>query len=159
MGYGYQQAAGPRMCFNAHKNFISGWYKSRSIKVDPIRNRAWLGTLISLTDVNTENSYNFPNAMVVLNVGNYFLQLNSVKGFNLQNKGKFPNMVNIVQANNAGSTSWLQTGLGSGQNYTIENYSGGAASLTIRVCSISLGSIDTATLCIFFNDDSQGPRC
>jgi hypothetical protein len=135
--------------------FLTSWYQKRQLTYNPVTSGAWNGTLIPFVDYAAANG-TMPSALVVVNVGTYYLQLNSKKSFNSDNHGEYPNMINIVQAPNANSISYLQAGLNTSQSFTVANYSG-TLSLIFKVCSITLGTIDTATMTIYMSN--QSPQC
>lgn len=140
------------MCFNAHKHFLATWYKDRQITYNPATSGPWRGTIVPFVDYVAANS-TISSFYVVVNVGTYFLQLNSVKSFNIGNKGYFPNKINVVLGANANSISRLQAGLSAGQSFTVPNYSG-TVSLTFQVCNITFGSIDTAEMIIYLSNQT-----
>jgi hypothetical protein len=147
------------MCFNAHKNFVSGWFNDRKITVNPVSNGAWGGTLIPPAD-HAAAAGLLPSAVTVVNVGIYYLQLNSAKGYNKETQAN-PNVVNIVKADvpsTPDTLSWIVASLKAGQNYTVADYSG-TSSLVIQVCSITFGTIDKAQVTIYLKNGKQTSQC
>jgi hypothetical protein len=141
------------MCFNAHKNWMSGWFDDRKITVNPLK-APWIGNLTSFVDYNTT-----VNNTVLINVGNFYLQLNSAKKFNNETKTN-PNQVNIVAADvpsNPNTRSWLMAGLSVGRVVTIGNFNGTNATLVIQVCSMTFGAIDTAQVSIYLKSGNSSP--
>jgi hypothetical protein len=49
MGFSANATGGPRMCFNAHKHWILGWFNDRQLQIDPDSN-PFQGRLLAFTD-------------------------------------------------------------------------------------------------------------
>lgn len=147
----------PQMCFNSQKNYASGWFKGRTISVDPV-NGAWGGLLIPPVDYSAAAGI-LPGAYAVVNVGKLYFQLNSAKRYNYETVS-FPNQVVVVASDPTITLkSWIVGGgLKASQSYTYANFTG-STSLTITVCNITFGNIDTAYASIHLNDGIQQPLC
>ncbi len=151
MGYSYQQTGHPLMCFNAQKNWLSGWFDDCKIAVNPF-NAPWVGSLTSFVDYSSISN----GGVVVINIGNLYLQLNSAKNFNNETKIN-RNQVNVVVADvpsNPNTRSWSLAGLSAGQNCTVAG-----VALVIQVCNITFGVIDVAKVSIYLNNGIQSPSC
>ncbi len=157
MGYSYNLTGHPLMCFNAQKNWFSGWFDDRKITINPF-NGPWIGTLTSFVDYSSTTAAT--NSVVLINVGNLYLQLNSAKKYNNETKTN-PNQVNLVSADvpsNPNTRSWLMAGLVAGRVASLGNFNGNSsATLVIQVCSITLGTVDTAQVSIYLKNSNYSP--
>jgi hypothetical protein len=155
MGYSYQLTGHPLMCFNAQKNWFSGWFDDRKITVNP-SNGPWIGNLTSFVDYNATTT----NSVVLVNVGNLYLQLNSAKKYNNETKAN-ANQVNLVSADvptNPNTRSWLMAGLVAGEVVSMGNFNGNrSATLVIQVCSITFGTVDMAQVSIYLKNSNFSP--
>ena len=65
------------MCFNAFKNYEFGWYASQTAFVNPASNGRWTGEIASFVDAKSTSK------VVLIRLGDTYMQLNSAKGFNV----------------------------------------------------------------------------
>ena len=142
------------MCFNGHKNWILGWYNNAKITVNPKTNGAWVGNLVTFVDYPLASQV--ANSVVLINVGDLYIQLNSAKKFNIQTMAQ-ANKVTIVQANSIRPFSYMLAGLGAGQSYTYANFNGTGVALTIQICNIRFGTVDYAKITLYLAN--QKSRC
>jgi hypothetical protein len=126
MGYSYPYAGLPRMCFNAHKNYVLGWYADKQISVDPSVTGAWSGKLVGFVDY--EKAATSRGEYVLIVVGNYYIQFNLAEGYNSETQEK-GNMVTIATASRANAVSNMVSGLSATNRTTLGSY-------TIDVCAM-----------------------
>jgi len=143
MAAGYKNKEWPLKCFNGHKNWILGWYKSRLITVDPLREGSRLVKLAAFVDF--EKTSFIRGEYVLANIiDTFFLQFNRAKGFNRDTEEK-RNQVTVTEAMHGGSEN--RAGLKVGESYfsagPLSAYTGTASSsdeggnhakLVIEVC-------------------------
>jgi hypothetical protein len=80
------------------------------------------------------------------------------KKYNNETKKTNPNHVNLVSADvptNPNTRSWLTAGLVAGRVASLGNFNGNSSSsLIIQVCSITLGTVDTAQVSIYLKNSN-----
>jgi hypothetical protein len=137
MGFSYPRKKWPRFCFNGHKNWFLGWYRDRTITVDPVQS-AWKGRVAAFADydLTTEGMH------VIINVGDLYLQYNRAKKMNRETREK-ANQLTITQEVFEGSE--LLAGLtsyktGNANVFELPNYTKNGDKLVIAVCQTVAGS-------------------
>jgi len=135
MGNSYKIQGYPSMCFNAHKNWISGWFLDRIVTVDPA-DGIWKGYLATFVDYDLTS----PGEYVVIKVGDLYMQYNRAKGMNFETR-EMRDQMTIAREGQKGSE--LIAGLdGLRTNSTLyfhNNYGENNETLYIAVCGIELG--------------------
>jgi hypothetical protein len=150
--YVYSQLGHPLECFNAHKNWISGWFDDRKVVVNvTMASGAWFGNLTSFVDYIIT-----VYTPVLFNIGDLYIQLNSAKRFNNETKAT-QNQIAIVQANATDVVSRRMAGLYANQSFVYPDY--GPDGLVIEVCSITQGFVDTAQVSMYLNNTDQKSLC
>mmetsp|Transcript_12112 Transcript_12112/g.13891 ORF Transcript_12112/g.13891 Transcript_12112/m.13891 type:complete len:785 (-) Transcript_12112:149-2503(-) len=76
LGFSYRWTGGPRMCFNAHKNYFMGWYSDRTKRIG--RQDGWTGMLVAFVDYDKTSS----REVVLLAYNDIYMQYNLAKGIN-----------------------------------------------------------------------------
>ena len=122
LGFSYKMIGGPRMCFNAHKNWVLGWYSDRQIQINP-DNGPWAGRLLAFTDYPAA----VDDEVVLLHFSDVYIQYNRAKGINQQVMEK-RNEVIVTQAQGEKFTSESLRGLKEGNTFEYKKY-------TIEFCS------------------------
>lgn len=157
MGMSSYEISGPQKCFNGNKNWILGWYKDKSIEIDFSTRQAnnndpmpWSGHIYAFTDYAEVKE----GSAVVIKVGEYYLQYNRAKSFNIGTE-EYPDQVTVVH--NPGDSTFpskliasLSTVPGSGDRIvTIEsNWMDTNAFLVIEACQVVDGPADAMELSI-----------
>ena len=144
MGYGYNKDDGPKQCFNAAKNFQTGWYTNAQESFDPLQNKNSVVDFVlnGITDYQVNGSNN--DQLVTLRLvefgetfGNdYYLGYNLKAGIN-EGTLQAANEVILFEKNSGGPTNYGESNriadLIPGQSYTIYNFGGTVFDVTIRV--------------------------
>jgi len=78
MSYGHKSAVWPQKCFNGHKHWLLKWFEDRAITVNPVAGTALVELAAFVHYDKTSESH-----AVVVNVGDYYLQYNRAKAFNV----------------------------------------------------------------------------
>jgi len=138
MGFSYGTTGWPSICFNAHKNWQAGWFKDRTISIDPAAIQGvWRGKVATFVDY----PFTSPGENVVIQVGQLYLQFNRAKGPNFQTR-EMRDQLAIVEDRPKGSE--LLAGLdGLNANSTFyrqDDYGPNGETLFIAVCSTSFGN-------------------
>lgn len=142
-------------CFNAHKHWVLGWYKSRSISVD-LSGGPWAGSVVAFTDYNQAGQGEY----VIVSVNSLYIQYNKAEEFNAET-GLLPNQLVIVHAQNDDSVSDLMGGLESVPGAIIRVEVDGEPDLLIIICSTSeVGDKSVLAISIYLETQSAqcGPR-
>jgi hypothetical protein len=118
---------------NGHKHWISGWFDSRAVEVEPLREGTvslrLAGFVLSLNDTSLSEDDAF-----VVRVGNdLYLQYNRGTGYNVDTM--FPNTVTITQDMGIDHDGSIHlAALSVGERYKFPNYSDKGHPLIIEVC-------------------------
>jgi len=147
MGYSYKQDDGPKMCFNAPKNFQTGWYTNAQASFYPLASIDTMveWTLIGIDDYQVSGNNN--GHVVTLRLGDMGDESNSggddyYVGFNLQsgiNEGSIggTNQVLVFRKTSGGPSQYGESDrvadLNPGQAYNILGFKGTSLDVTIRV--------------------------
>lgn len=130
---GFEHGRWPRKCFNAHKNWLLGWYSSKTKYVDTAalnQNGPMTIHLAAFVDFDVLDD---DHQNVLINIDDtYFLQYNRAKGANVET-GEYPNKVTIVKGFEDGHSELL-AGLDL-EDSTLE-VSLSASNLVINVCDV-----------------------
>jgi hypothetical protein len=160
MGFSIYQEYGPRSCFNARKNWHLGWFDDRSIDLtDSIKTSSWGGRLVAFVDYNVTA----PGDVVLIQVGNLFLQYNRARDFN-EGTREYANRVVIVSSPDPGSTrTRLEAALANNiaiSTFAYPNFDGTGNDLVFKVCKQVEGPrFDFIHLSIHVNDAVQSSTC
>jgi len=135
MGYSYAAAGWPSMCFNAVKNWQTGWFMDRAIDLD-VTQGGWTGKIATFVDYHLVKDDEY----VIVKVGDLFLQYNRAKGMNAQTFDK-ANQVVIVESST--ETSEVIGGLDgeifASTYFQRQNFTGTGETLFIAICSHQFG--------------------
>ena len=140
MGYSYSQDDGPKMCFNAAKNWQLGWYASRQLLFE---DKIWNGRLIGQVDHENLNADPDDKVVIKLNTASntdYYLMFNRKAGVNAGTV-EGGNQVMIVSQPGEGNSpgqSVLLSKMNAGGFYTIPNFDNSGLELTVTVNSIDI---------------------
>jgi hypothetical protein len=146
MGLSYKWTGGPRMCFNAHKHWVLGWFSDRQVKILPDV-RQWKGRLLAFTDYHKA----LAGDSVLIHFSDVYLQYNRAIDANIQVLEK-QNQVIITQADGQESTSELLAGLEEGFRTDYKNYK-------IEFCSRTSYSADRQYALIQVSRISDNVSC
>ena len=157
---------GPQICWNAAKSWESGWYQSDSVSVIPSTTGETF-QLVGAADWKN-NVYTPGSHKVVLEIQdssqtqNYYVMYNRAKG---PNSGvTFAKDKVTISTGQARKVSWHQAGLGAPTSTTFpvfrkSNYNGGTQDLVVKVCGMTSGPPDLASVLIFLDNGNNGVLC
>ena len=157
MGYASAAVGGPSYCFNGQKNWWLNWYEDRRVEISG--QRAWTGKLAAFTDYDETIQ---GDHVVIVKVGNYYLQYNKAKKFNAGTVGS-RNLITI--------TSLMANGLSNltgtmGFNFTnatsifyINSFLDTPYTMVIEACDRGAGTLDYITLSAHLNNGFQKSYC
>lgn len=165
MGAGSFADDGPRMCFNAHKNWYYGWYNT--VEIDPTK-ESWEGMLVGVNDfasgeVNDESESDF---VVVVRFKEklhdntyYYLGYNRKEGMTSE-VTEYADMVtlHVADGTSGSQQSKLIGGYVAGDEHIIPEYDG-SYPLVIKVCELKSWTPDYARILVFVNDGSKTLSC
>jgi len=160
MGYSTYEEFGPRLCFNAQKNWHLGWYRDRSIDLSSsIRDSSWGGRLVAFVDYNVTP----PTDIVIIRVRNLYVQYNRARDFNAGSR-EYRNRVVIVSAPRKDSSfSNLEAALADNiaiSTFAYANFDGTGHDLIFKVCDQVQGPVaDYVHLSIHLDDGIQSSQC
>lgn len=150
MGYSYDIDDGPKMCFNAAKNFQLGWYERQKQSFHPSehQNEIHRFVLNGVTEYKTsgDTGGKLITLRMVRQAGrDYYVGFNDAKGVNSGTiEGR--NQVLIFEKLSGGPTSYGESNrvaaLSAGNSYRIANFSGENFDVTIKLNSITNGGRD-----------------
>lgn len=137
MGWSYKVRGWPALCFNAKKNWQTGWFADRSIEIN-VTEGVWSGKVATFVDYDKTQEEEY----VVIKVGTtLYFQYNRAKGMNAQTYDH-PDELVIVESGAEGTK--LIGGLdGQHFNTTIfqfNNFEDTNKTLFIAVCNRYLGN-------------------
>eukprot|EP00547_Thalassionema_nitzschioides_P002913 CAMPEP_0194199332 /NCGR_PEP_ID=MMETSP0156-20130528/391_1 /TAXON_ID=33649 /ORGANISM="Thalassionema nitzschioides, Strain L26-B" /LENGTH=708 /DNA_ID=CAMNT_0038924217 /DNA_START=123 /DNA_END=2246 /DNA_ORIENTATION=- len=137
MGWSYKAPGWPALCFNAQKNWQTGWFADRSVEID-VTQGVWSGKLATFVDYDKTAE----EEHVVIKVGEtLFLQYNRAKGMNAQT---YDHPDELVIVENGAEGSKLIGGVdGEEFNTTFfqyNNFEDTNRTLFIAACSRHLGN-------------------
>jgi len=165
MGAGSFADDGPRMCFNAHKNWYFGWYNN--VEIDPTE-ESWEGKLVGVNDFASGevSEESMSDVAVVVRFKNlphgnsyYYLGYNRQEGMNSE-VTEYANMVTLHVADDTSGSqqSKLIGGYEAGAEHIIPEYDG-SNPLVIKVCELKSWTPDYARVIVFINDGSNDFSC
>ena len=162
MGYANNKQFGPQKGFNAHKHWISGWFDDRSIDIEEnlLLHGAMGAPLVAFVDASNENLPE--NEVVVLKIGDLYIQYNKAKGYNSGTYIDQKDKVTVNYAESEDDVSDLVGELAPGETYIHPSFDEAGHDLIIQVCSLGaedLADIDYAVLSIHLDDGFQTSLC
>merc|ERR1711971_1066814 len=155
MGYSYDSDDGPKMCFNAAKNFQLGWYERQKVSFYPLSNKDTTQSFVlnGVDDYNKDGSSN--GELITLRIVEYGDEYDSdlgnygndyYVGYNRKtgpNSGTLEagNQVVVFRKDTGGPDGYGESNrvadLNAGDSFKIENFKGKPFDVTIRVKSIT----------------------
>jgi Gametolysin peptidase M11 len=155
----------PRKAYDGHDQWNSGWFEDRKRVVDLKRN-ADVGTaagpvlqrLVSFVDYGDESMKQ--NDMVLLRIGDMYLQYNRAKGYNSETV--LPDTVTVTEGVGLSGRSYRLAALKQGESFVNTNYTKNGPALVIQVCTIfrqPIGTMDYADISIHLEDGVQQSAC
>jgi hypothetical protein len=157
LGYAENMFGMPRKAFNAHKHWLSGWFRQRAVSVDPaLKGSAIGGRLVSFVDYG--DSHLTSHDVVLVKAGNLYIQYNRAKGYNVDTPEPYIDRVVITEATGDLEISWWKAALVTGDEYVYQNFSGNN-SLVIKVCDQLTGLYDFALISLHMDDGMQSSAC
>lgn len=144
-------------CFqNAHKHWLAGWFRSRSVEVNPAIQGAVGGRLASFVDYGNPDLLD--SDVVLVRVGNLYVQYNRAKGYNIGSPASYRDRVIITEAAHNLEISVFQAGIAKGQSFVYPDFQG-SHDLVIQVCDQISASFDYAVVSFHLNDGVQTSAC
>merc|ERR1711877_84705 len=150
MGYSYDIDDGPKMCFNAAKNYQLGWYERQKGSFFPLSNKNKVVDFVLNGVSEYKTSGNTEGKLVTLRIGDggtsdYYVGFNDAYGANSGTiEGR--NQVLIFYKATGGPDNYGESdrvaALGVGRSYTIANFGGEEFDVTIELKSITNGGRD-----------------
>lgn len=141
---------------NAHKHWLSGWFTDRSVRVYPEMTGPVGAYLASFVD------YSHPsldaNAVVLIRVGDLFLQYSEGKGYNVDTPTVARDRVLIAQADGPSEVSQLIGGVAVGEYYSYVGYTA-EYDLVIEFCDQVVAPYGYAAISIHVADGNQTSVC
>ena len=126
---------GPRMAFNGHKHWMSGWFGPAAVEVEPQLQQHIVRRLLNFVDYNiSDYGCLAENDAVLVKAGNLYLQYNHARGYNVDVSS--PNTVTITEAASDNVVSNALEALSSGEVFTYKNYDKDGNSLIVEVCDM-----------------------
>jgi len=181
LGFTVYKSGGPVKCFNGHKNWVAGWFEDRQYHADPYMTSPILTRLVTFVDY--KNPLLDFNDVVLIRVGQYFLQYNRAKGINVDT-AMFKDQVSITYARDHESDSEAMGGASVGNSIRLPNYWASGFDLVVEVCQFGSSGRDAGTqtvvsmarqfifgdttvtepfdfawVSIYLDDGSQGSQC
>jgi hypothetical protein len=141
MGYSYGAQNFPCMCFNAHKNWLGGWFRDRALQIKLSNPKdVWNGKIAAFVDYHLTT----PEEPVVIRVGDLYLQYNRAKDFNNETM-ESSNQLVVVQDRPRGSELLASLdGLQFNTTfYMHRNFNENNDTLFIAVCAVLPGDNET----------------
>merc|ERR1712232_1129391 len=155
MGYSYDSDDGPKMCFNAAKNFQLGWYERQKESFYPLSNKDMTQSFVlnGIDDYNKDGSSN--GELITLRIVEYGDEYDSdlgnygndyYVGYNRKtgpNSGTLEagNQVVVFRKDTGGPDGYGESNrvadLNAGDSFKIENFKGKPFDVTIHVKSIT----------------------
>lgn len=160
MGYAVNFYGVPRKAFNAHKHWLSGWFADRAVWLDPTSSLhsgpigAYLASFVDYRNPNLDDS-----AVVLIRIGNLFLQLNEGKGYNVDTPAEARDRVIVAEAAGPGEVSQLLKGIAVGQAFVRPAFSSEGHDLVITFCDHVVAPYGYAAISIHVEDGVQTSVC
>lgn len=156
MGFTVYQSGGPVKCFNGHKNWVAGWFQDRENYATPSMPNPILSRLVAFVDyenVNLDDS-----DVVLMRVGQYYIQYNRAKGLNIDT-GMHKDKVSITYAKDHVSDSEAVAGVSEGESLRLPNYRNTGYDLIVEVCEFGTDGqkdlVSSTKQVIFGGNDSS----
>ena len=148
---------GPTTCFNGQKNWFLNWFEDRRVEVDGTS--AWTGKLAAFTDYNETRK---GEHVVLMKVGNNYLQYNKADKFNAGNRGS-QNLITITSTQDNGNSNLTGT-LGfnvsnSSSVFYIDNFLGTIYTMVVEACDQVAGTPDYMVVSAHLDDGFQVSYC
>ena len=155
MGYSSNaiySGSGLDICFSGAKTWFTGWYYDHQLSIRPGL-RGFTGELVGIDDVVTNDNIH-PNHKVVIRVivpgsTDLFVMFQRKEGVN---KGLTADADTVVITEQRGisGNSWWRGALAEGESFSSSTWiNKGWQKLIVKVCSIKMGSPDTAHVLIY----------
>mmetsp|Transcript_2723 Transcript_2723/g.3968 ORF Transcript_2723/g.3968 Transcript_2723/m.3968 type:complete len:264 (-) Transcript_2723:1351-2142(-) len=142
MGYVFPETNGPKMCFNGAQSWQLGWYRSKSVTLNPLQ-QPWDGQLEGVDDYrkSSSTSANSPQMILQLDARRqnvaYYVMFNRKSGINEGTKYGINQVLVTSQAKyNPGQTTLVAKLSAAGDRYVLRNYNKSGEDVTIRVNQI-----------------------
>lgn len=156
--------AGTNYCFNAAKTWYNGWYSDYHQVISPIA-ASYSSELVGINNVQQGDAIQGVHD-VVLKIANsgeadHYVHFNRREGANNE-VPNFGDRVVVYTQGGLGSVSTKQADMGEGGIFTKSNWANSGFTLTIKVCSITIGSPDLAVVLVYLagsNDLSCPVAC
>ncbi|CAB9498036.1 expressed unknown protein [Seminavis robusta] len=133
MGFSSSSKTGPSKCFNGQNIWHFGWFKSRSIMVDPFQGHHVV-ELAPFVDYDKIESYQ----AVLITVFDMHFVYNRAKGFNFETS-EYQNKVTIAKEQNEINSELMAMIDMEHPIFTIENVFGTGKSLYVELCELVAG--------------------
>lgn len=148
---------GPTTCFNGQKNWFLNWFEDRRVEVDGTA--AWTGKLAAFTDYNETRK---GEHVVLMKVGNNYLQYNKAEKFNAGNRGS-QNLITVTTTLDIGNSNLTGT-LGfnvsnASSVFYIHNFLGSNYTMVIEACDQVAGTPDYMVVSAYLDDGYQASYC
>ena len=164
MGYSKRQVSGPKVCFNAQKNYLLGWYESRTRRLDSA-DLPWTGKLAFFGDY-LWTDMDEPVLIHLSRPGNrLFIQYNRASGMNSGTPLKPDRVVIVKDKGNPGDKKAIPSTfrgalpIGGNGYFRIPNYVK-PYDLVIHVCGrTNLNRPPYLRMSIYIDDGIQKPSC
>jgi Gametolysin peptidase M11 len=160
MGYAVNYYGVPRKAFNAHKHWLSGWFADRAVWLDPTSALhggpigAYLASFVDYRNSDLDDS-----AVVLIRIGNLFLQFNEGKGYNVDTPTEARDRVIVAEAAGPGEVSQLLKGIAVGQAFVRPGFSSEGHDLVITFCDHVVAPYGYAAISIHMEDGVQTSVC
>jgi len=141
MGYVFPETNGPKMCFNGAQSWQLGWYRSKSVTLDPLQ-QPWDGQLVGVSDYANSSNTGYKVILQLdarrQNIA-YYVMFNRKNGVNEgTNEGANEVLLTsqVKQSGNLDKKTTLLAKLDAGDRYIIRNYNKSGEDVVIRVNQI-----------------------
>ncbi|VEU38829.1 unnamed protein product [Pseudo-nitzschia multistriata] len=151
MGYSYFEDDGPKMCFNAAKNFQLGWYKNQEMSYNPLENPGSVKFVLTGVDNAVRGN---SNKLVTLRleedgISDYYIGYNRASGIN-SGTSEAKNRVSIFKKGKGGALGYGKSirvaALSSDEFYTVKQWNGTNYDVRIWVAGKVGGNIKDANI-------------
>jgi hypothetical protein len=148
----------PRKAFNAHKHWLSGWFADRAIRLDAAMAFGPVGTMLA-SFVDYRNPDLEDGAVILVRIGNLFLQFNEGKDYNVDTPAAARDHVLVVESSGPGEVSQLVAGIAVGQTYVRSRFTAAGHDLVIEFCDHVVAPYGYAAISIHVSDGVQTSVC
>jgi hypothetical protein len=157
-GYmGYNAGGYPPMCFNANNHWYLKWFADRRVEVTT--ESSWTGKLAAFTDYDdtVEGEH-----VVLMKVGNYFLQYNRAEKHNAGTRQE-QNKVTIVTRKSNGQTDLVASlradTVTESSFFFAENFTGTGVTMVFEACAMVNSVPDYIMMNVYFANGTQNTLC